>query len=295
MNADSIKARLKNYAVGSGCTFQEALVYYGLERTIYRISVSPYADHFVLKGGVFLYAIYDRKYARATTDIDFLARRISNSAEEMKKVFRDIFSQDEDDALVFDLDSIVVEDITEFKEYHGLHITVAAYLDRTRFSIGIDIGFGDIIYPNAVEMDFPVILDMGAPRVCAYSLEAVIAEKLEAIIRNGFFNSRYKDFYDIYMLSVRYSFHYKELLKAVTETFTNRSTPITMITAAFSDEFINDMMHQTRWTAFLNKKKALEAVSIRDVITRIKIFAQPLLDGTDEPYTEWDPYEGCWK
>ena len=155
MNADSIKARLKNYAVSSGCTFQEALVYYGLERTIYRISVSPYADHFVLKGGIFLYAIYDRKYARATTDVDFLARRISNSAEEMKKVFRDIFSQDEDDALVFDLDSIVVEDITEFKEYHGLHITVAAYLDRTRISIGIDIGFGDIIYPNAVEMDFP--------------------------------------------------------------------------------------------------------------------------------------------
>ena len=60
MNADSVKARLKNFAVSSGCTFQEALVYYGLERTIYRISVSPYADHFVLKGGIFLYAIFDK-------------------------------------------------------------------------------------------------------------------------------------------------------------------------------------------------------------------------------------------
>ena len=65
MNADSVKARLKNFAVSSGCTFQEALVYYGLERTIYRISVSPYADHFVLKGGIFLYAIFDKKYERA--------------------------------------------------------------------------------------------------------------------------------------------------------------------------------------------------------------------------------------
>ena len=52
MNADSVKAKLKNFAVSSGCTFQEALVYYGLERTIYRISVSPYASHFVLKGGI---------------------------------------------------------------------------------------------------------------------------------------------------------------------------------------------------------------------------------------------------
>ena len=49
MNAESVKARLKNFAVSSGCTFQDALVYYGLERTIYRLSVSPYASHFVLK------------------------------------------------------------------------------------------------------------------------------------------------------------------------------------------------------------------------------------------------------
>ena len=67
MNAESVKARLKNFAVSSGCTFQDALVYYGLERTIYRLSVSPYASHFVLKGGIFLYAIFDRKYERATT------------------------------------------------------------------------------------------------------------------------------------------------------------------------------------------------------------------------------------
>ena len=186
MNADSVKARLKNFAVSSGCSFQEALVYYGLERTIYRISVSPYACHFVLKGGIFLYAIFDRKYERATTDVDLLARRISNSAEKMKSVFRDIFAQDVDDALVFDLDSITAEDITEFKEYHGLHISAVAYLNRTRIPIGIDIGFGDVIYPDTVEMEFPVILNMEAPKVNAYSLESSIAEKLEAIVKTVF-------------------------------------------------------------------------------------------------------------
>ena len=176
MNADSVKAKLKNFAVSSGCSFQEALVYYGLERTIYRISVSPYAGHFVLKGGIFLYAIFDRKYERATTDVDLLARRISNSAEEMKFVFRDIFAQDVDDALIFDLDSITAEDITEFKEYHGLHISAVAYLDRTRIPIGIDIGFGDVIYPDAMEMEFPVILDMEAPKVNAYRSEEHTSE-----------------------------------------------------------------------------------------------------------------------
>ena len=295
MNADSVKAKLKNFAVSSGCTFQDALVYYGLERTIYRISVSPYAGHFVLKGGIFLYAIFDRKYERATTDVDLLARRISNSADEMKTVFRDIFAQDTDDALVFDIDSITAEDITEFKEYHGLHISAVAYLDRTRIPIGIDIGFGDVIYPDAVEMDFPVILDMEAPRVNAYSLESSIAEKLEAIVKNGFLNSRYKDFYDIYVLSEKYPFNYEKLNNAVTETFTNRNTPINMDTPAFSNEFLSDSMHQTRWNSFLKKKKALIQVSMNDAISRIRTFVTPLLTQPSMPVTEWDPNEGCWK
>lgn len=83
MNAESVKAKLKNIAQETGLTFQEALTYYGLERTIYRISVSEYAEHFILKGGVFLYAIFERNYARATTDVDLLARKISNSNAEI--------------------------------------------------------------------------------------------------------------------------------------------------------------------------------------------------------------------
>lgn len=90
MNADSVKARLKNFAVKNGCTFQEVLTYYGLERTIFRISISKYAEQFVLKGGIFLYAIFERNYERATTDVDLLARRISNNGEEMKMIFQDI-------------------------------------------------------------------------------------------------------------------------------------------------------------------------------------------------------------
>ena len=293
MNADSVKARLKNFAVATGRTFQEALVYYGLERTIYRISVSRYAEHFVLKGGIFLYAVFDRNYERATTDVDLLARRISNSGEEMKRVFQDILSQNIDDALVFDTESITVEDITELKEYHGLHISAAGYLDRTRIPVGIDIGFGDIIYPDAVKMDFPVILDMEPPKVNAYSLESSIAEKLEAIIHIGYLNSRYKDFYDIYVLSKKYEFSYEKLQNAVTETFENRRTPMTMDSAAFGEEFLNDPIHQTRWKAFLKKKKALIQVSMSDAMDRIKVFVRPLLEGTVK--TKWDPEKGTWE
>ncbi len=293
MNADSVKARLKTFAVKSGCTFQEALVYYGLERTIYRISISRYADHFVLKGGIFLYAIFDRSYERATTDVDLLARRISNSGREMKDVFKNIFSQNIDDALVFDTDSITVDDITEFKEYHGLHVSLVGYLDRTKIPIGIDIGFGDVIYPDAVKMDFPVMLDMEVPRVNAYSLESSVAEKLEAIIHNGYLNSRYKDFYDIYVLSEKYEFSYETLRNAVAETFENRKTQMTMDTAVFGEDFLNDPMHLTRWKAFLKKKRALIPVSMSDAVNRIKTFVQPLIEGTEK--TRWNPEKGVWE
>lgn len=293
MNADSVKARLKNFAIKSGCTFQEALTYYGLERAIYRISISEYAEHFVLKGGIFLYAIFGRNYERATTDMDFLARRISNSSEEMKAIFQKIFSQDVDDALVFDIDAITVENITELKEYHGLHVSFVGYLDRTKIPIGIDIGFGDVIYPDAVKMDFPVILDMEAPRVNAYSLETLIAEKLEAIIHNGYLNSRYKDFYDIYVLSTNYEFSYERLRNAVIQTFENRKTQMTMDVAAFSEEFLNDPMHQMRWKAFLKKKKALIQISMPDAMNWIKAFVCPLLEGMEK--TKWNPKKGIWE
>lgn len=295
MNADSVKARLKQYAQQNGYTFQEMLVYYGLERTIYRLSVSEYAEHFVLKGGIFLYAVFTGKYERATTDIDFLARSISNSKDKMKSVFQKILSSEYDDGLKYDTDSVTVEDITEFKEYHGLHVSVTAYLDRTKIPIGIDIGFGDVIFPDSVKMDFPVILDMDAPKINAYSVESVVAEKLEAIIHNGFLNSRYKDFYDIYILSEKYHFNYSDLLSAVQETFSNRKTVLTIDSAAFSDDFINDDIHTKRWNAFLKKKKAIKSISLEDTVRRIKSFVFPLTDNPDNSINCWNPDTGSWE
>ena len=141
-------------------------------------------------------------------------------------------------------------------------------------------------------MDFPVLLDMEPPRVNAYSIESSIAEKLEAIVSNGYLNSRYKDFYDIYVISLNNRFDYMALHNAVTETFENRKTQMTMECAAFSDEFVNDPVHQTRWNSFLKKKKALIQASMAEAIDRIKTFTHPLFE--DDHMNEWDPDKGCW-
>lgn len=295
INADSIKARLKQYAQNTGHTFQEALTYYVLERTIYRICKSKYSNHFVLKGGIFLYAVFNRDYERVTTDIDFLAKRISNSSSEMKAVFKDILSQNVDDAVIFDTESIRVEEITEFKEYHGIRVSVIGYLEKTRISVGIDIGFGDVIYPKAVKMEFPVLLDMDPPEINVYSVESAIAEKLQAIISIGFLNSRYKDYYDIFILSSKRSFSLFTLRNAITETFQNRHTPVPQQFPSFLSDFMNDPIHQNRWDAFLKKKKAMIQIPMKTVMNQIIVFTHPLFD---ESFTEdaiWIPETCSWQ
>lgn len=275
-NATSVKDRLKKQAIEAGKTVQDKLVTFGLERTIYRLSISEYAERFTLKGGIFLYALFEGEYARATMDIDLLAQRIQNDADEMKKIFHDIFSIECDDALRFDLNTLKVINITEFKEYHGVNVSIMGYLDRTRIPVSIDIGFGDVVYPERMKMEFPVLLDMEVPEIYAYSIYSVIAEKFEAFVSLGFANGRYKDFYDIYVLADRYDLNGMELKKAIIETFTHRGTEFDDI-VAFEDGFTDDGIRQGRWRAFIKKKKAMLNVEFEETMQLLKDLLLPIV------------------
>lgn len=297
ISVDSIKDRLKNLAKNEQSTMQNELITYALERTIYRMSISKYVSNFTLKGGIFLYALFERKYPRATMDIDFLANRITNDGTHLKTVFQDIFSIPCDDALTFDLSSLEVKNITEFKDYHGVNVKITAFLDRTRIPVSIDIGFGDVIYPSRIKMDFPVLLDMDAPKVYVYSIYSAIAEKFEAIVSLGKFNSRYKDFYDIYAISNKLSLNGKELQTAVIETFNHRNTEFSNI-VAFDDTFVNDATTIARWKSFIKKKQVNETIDFNTVITQNKNLLLPIVDAIKqkENYDKiWDPEIKNWK
>ena len=296
ISAVSVKDRLKNLAKEDGRTMQDELVTYGLERAIYRLSISEYAERFTLKGGIFLYALFDGNFARATVDIDLLAQHISNDAEEMKKVFQDIFSIKCDDALQFDLESLDIINITEFKEYHGVNVSIMGYLYRTRVSVSIDIGFGDVVYPERMRMTFPVLLDMDAPEVYAYSIYSVIAEKFEAFVSLGLANGRYKDFYDIYVLSANYDLNGNELKNAIVETFMHRETTFDDI-VAFEPDFIEDTVRQGRWNAFIKKKKAMMKIEFEEAIEQSKKLLLPIVEAIEQNKKfdyQWDRDKKEW-
>lgn len=296
-SARSVKDRLKNQAFSNGKSMQEILMAYGLERTVYRISVSEYVERFTLKGGILLYALFQGEFARSTRDIDLLAKNLPNSVDDMRKVFYTILSIECDDALRYDLDTLEVKKITEFKEYHGVNIFIMAYLDRTRVPVSIDIGFGDIIYPDRVKMEFPVLLDMEVPEIYTYSIVSVISEKFEAIVSLGNANSRYKDFYDIYILADRYDFDMDELKEAVKETFEYRGTGFDDI-AAFTDEFAASELHRNRWTAFLKKKNTLIKVDLEDVVDLLRTLLFPIVESIRnniENGAKWNHEFHSWK
>ena len=297
ISAISVKDRLKKQAIEEKKTMQDKIVMYGLERTIYRLSISEYAERFTLKGGIFLYALFNGDYTRATTDIDLLAQCISNDIEEMKKVFKEIFSIKCDDALRFDLNTLDVIYITEFREYHGVKVSILGHLDKTKVPISIDIGFGDIVYPERMKMDFPVLLDMDIPKVYAYSINSVVAEKFEAFVSLGLANSRYKDFYDIYVLSDRYNFDGKELTNAIKETFNHRGTSFDDI-VAFEDGFADDETRLMRWNSFVKKKKALIKLDFEETVQLLKILLFPIVDAIkkNELFERtWSHEKKMWK
>lgn len=277
MNVQSIKDKLKNIARENHRVYQEVLTVYALERTIYRISKSDFKENFTLKGGIFLYALYDKNYPRSTTDIDLRADRISSDEKTIKSVFERIFSLQFDDGLEYDLETLVTKQITKQDEYQGINISVTALLGNIKIPVSIDIGFGDIIVPGRMKIDFPVLLDFDIPHIYSYSIESTLSEKFEAIVSLGLANTRFKDFYDIYILLQSKNIDDEVLKQALVQTFSNRNTTFNDI-VVFDKNFSSDAERQKRWNAFTKKKTALMQVSFEDVVLTIKNYFEPLIN-----------------
>ena len=151
-NAASIKARLRNLAAKEHKPYDYVQTHYMIERLLYRLSISKYADDFVLKGGLLLHVLFTEK-ARATRDIDFLARFTSNSPENLKAIFTNVCAIKADDAVVFDPNTLTAEAITEGADYHGVRMKLTGFLERSRSVLQFDLGFGDVSVPHPERMD----------------------------------------------------------------------------------------------------------------------------------------------
>lgn len=223
--AASVRQRLLNQSQKLGEVFDLTLTRYAIERFLYRLTCSAYADQFVLKGAI-LFAVWTGQMYRPTRDIDLLGFGDS-SAETLIHLFKEICAVEVDpDGLMFDGRSVQVEEIREAQEYPGQRVRLQAHLGQARISLQVDIGFGDVITPAAPEVEYPSLLDFPAPRLRVYPKETVIAEKFQAMVVLGFINSRMKDFYDVWLMSKEFSFAGRLLARAIQATFERRQTDL---------------------------------------------------------------------
>lgn len=255
----SVRARLLNVAKAEQSDFNGVLVRYALERLLYRLSQSPHADRFLLKGAMLFTLWYDMPH-RPTRDVDLLGFGASD-LPSIEQTFRDIVSIGVEDGIRFDPDSVTAEEIRKEAGYAGARVFVSAALAGARVKTQVDVGFGDAVTPGPVKANYPVLLDdFPAPTLQTYPVYTVIAEKLHAIVLLGMTNSRLKDYLDLSVLLEREALDADILATAIAATFNRRAMLVPIeLPIGLSDEFALDGSRQALWRAFLNKNQLVAA------------------------------------
>ena len=282
----SVNARLLEIARKNREDNNYVLIRYGVERFLYRLANSFYRDKLILKGAM-SFRVWSDLDHRRTRDADFLGFGDDDAVKIEQMINVIINTEVEEDGLVFYPDTIRVNDIKEGDLYHGKRVHFLAKLGNSRVPLQIDIGFGDKVTPEAKIEKFPPLLDMTPPKIRVYPKESVIAEKYEAIVKRGMFNSRLKDYFDLMFIADTYSFDFELLQSAVLNTFRQRETDVpASVPVGLSNEFAYDSNVQGRWKGFLRKTGLEIYPDIPDVIENLRLFLIPLtLD--DKRYRDW--------
>jgi len=293
--AASVLARLKNKSAKLGRSNQLSIQLLCQEEFLRRLQRSRYADNFILKGGLFLYALTDFE-SRATFDIDFLLQNIPNTPEALRSVLEEIITiQTGND--FFDFKISKIERISATKKRAGIGATVIVKIKNIRTTFGIDFGFGDVIVPKQEKRALPTQLDdFEAPVISTYSVESTIAEKLDAILSLMEYSSRMKDYYDIFYLSRIFNFDGKILRNAVAETFANRNRDFTIKQFDKILSLGDDEAMKMKWSAFLKKLRTSE-VDFTDVLKTMEVFLRDVIEAVDsgsEFKKSWNAANGHW-
>lgn len=275
--AASVRAKLQNIKEKTGEDFQLLLMRFAAERLLYRLSISPHKDKFLLKGAA-LFNVWFNEPHRPTKDVDLLGRD-ENDIPAVEKIFREICQIESLDGLQFPLETLQGSLIREEEVYQGVRITLTAMLAKARIPLQIDVGFGDAVTPKPKIETLPTLLDFPAPKLKLYPKETVVAEKFNAMVTLGIGNSRMKDFWDVNYLLEKFEFDGKVLQKAITATFKNRETDFPKeLPLALTDEFATNSAIVLRWNGFIKRNKISKNADFSKIIENLRSFYEPIIE-----------------
>ena len=220
--AMSLKGKIKNYAKSKSIAAQVVLQNYMFERFLARLSMSDYREKFVVKGGMLIAAIVGLD-TRSTMDLDTTLRNLPLTEEKVMEAVENICKITLGDDVIFEVKSIAP--IRKDDRYGGFCVRLDAIYDTIVTPLSIDVSTGDVITPEAVEYEFSGIFDEEIRiKMWGYYIESVMAEKVETILSRGIFNTRPRDFYDVYILGTTQRYDKKIFLKALEATAIHRGS-----------------------------------------------------------------------
>ncbi len=282
----SVNTRLKNYALQNKIQFEYVLLRYATERFFFRLGRSSLSKHFILKGAS-AFSVWFGPMFRVTRDAD-LHYSGNPDPEFLMKCFQKIcLTEVPPDGVRFDLDSMRYFEIRKEQQYKGTRITFYAHIDQARVPLQFDIAVGDAVYPEAETMEYPELLDLGAPAIKVYPQYTVIAEKFQTLTVLGMKNSRLKDFFDLWLLSESFDFDFLILQTAIHGTFQRRGTPIPDdFPISLTEDFYSNPLKQSQWNAFIQKiKPERSPATLEEAVQRIILFLRPFVIKDSTPET----------
>lgn len=299
MSADrsaSVLARLLNRSRSTGENYNLLLSRFAIERLLYRLSVSPHAGNFALKGALLFALWYDTPH-RPTKDADLLGFG-ADDADTLRSTFTAICAIDADDGVRYETASMRIAPIREDNVYGGLRLTIPAFIGSARLPVQVDIGFGDAITPAPEAVTYPTLLDdLAAPSLRAYPIYTVIAEKLHAMVVLGMNNSRMKDFFDLAVIARTSELDGSTLVDAIRATFARRNTPLPISTpAALTAEFSSNPIKSRQWRAFATKA-GLQTGNLEEVLSTLGAFLGPAMtacEAGNQYESTWSPRAQQW-
>ena len=200
-------------------------------------------------------------------DIDLLGRT-SNQIENLRFIISEIAKIPcLEDAVIFDTEKLNFRITQTTGDYHGVSSSFFAKLFTTKMLVQIDIGFNDLIIPEPQKIKYPTLLGMPEPSILGYTLETVIAEKLEAIVKLAMINTRMKDFFDIWMILNQHEISHDSLKNAITKVFANRGTTL-KYPIAFTPRYYESKTTQLQWKNFLSSM-GKDQINFKDVVMEL--------------------------
>ncbi len=267
-----LKGRIKNLADKNNTDARLLMRIYMMDCFLERLVVSPYRDNFIIKGGILITSMVGVAM-RSTMDIDASIKNLTLSIEDAKKIVTEIADISLDDGVRFEVKR--VSNIMDNFEYPGIRLELNALMGRMIIPIKIDISTGDIITPREIEYSYHLMIEDKKIKLWSYNIETLLAEKLQTILSRDIFNTRMRDFYDVFVLMKLYGdgIDGRVLNKAFKATSSKRNTSFIQISHQL-EKLMNSVELQKLWDKYRMKFNYAADISFENAMNSVNALAK---------------------